>query len=469
MPSISANQRMGGMASPRDAAVRQSGATERARLPLLTKVVLISLLIPAFFSVGSIVLTPSKFLFLFVVPVLTVNLLRGKYGRLLAPDYLIFGYAAWMTLAMLVNHTPRVAIEYTGSNTVILLGGYLTARATIRDKATFVALVRFLAWVVVLSLPFALYEVITSKTTIPRWIGQIPNVRSHGDINHDPRFGMWRAQVVFPHPIHYGIYCSFMFSLVYVGLYERLDWFRRAVVTSIVGMCCFFSVSSGPVLAVMAQIGLIGYAALFKNVERRWTLFWSVSIFAYIVAELASTRSAIYAIVTRISFNPSTAFSRRILFNYGVEQIQRTPVFGVGYNPWPLPAWMTGSVDNFWLFVAVRFGMPAFLLLAATFIVSMVLAGRRDFRADPELLVLRRAWIFTLISVILVLGTVAIWGEVYSMVLFMLGSGIWFLTTNPTQTTTEEEPVTETRTLRYSRFPVRATPRTRVTSTSAPS
>lgn len=403
----------------------------RERLPFLTKLVLFSLLLPAFFSVGSLVFTPSKLLFLFVVPVLTLKLLRGTYGRLLPSDFLVFGYAGWMTLAMLVNHTPRVAIEYTGSNTVIFLGGYLTARATIRSKESFVALIRFLVVIVILTLPFAIYEVITSKTTIPRWLAQLPGIRSHADINHDPRLGLWRAQVVFPHPIHYGLFCSIAFSLAYVGLTERLRWFRRTIVSGLVGLCCFLSVSSGPVLALAAQIGLIGWTGLFRHNPHRWAIFWTLGIVSYIIAEIASGRSAIYSILTRISFSSQTAFARRILFNFGVDQIGRKPLFGVGYKSWPLPAWMTGSVDNFWLFVAIRFGLPAFILLAGAFLVAMIIAGRRNFSADPELYLLRRAWIFTLVSLMLVLGTVAIWGEVYSMVLFVLGSGLWMTTTDP--------------------------------------
>jgi len=429
-------------------------STGCAKLPLLTKVVLVSLLVPAYFSVGPLAMTPSKLVFLLIVPVLTVRLLRGDYGRILAPDILLFGYAIWMTLAMLANHSVRVAIEYTGSNTVILLGGYLTARATIRNRETFLALIRFLSIAVILTFPFALYEVITSRTTIPRWLASLPGITSHSDINHDPRFGMWRAQVVFPHPIHYGIFCSLAFSLFYEGLAERLRWVRRALGTGVIGVCCFMSVSSGPVLAMLVQMGLIGWNSTLRRVRHRWMIFWVLAIVGYIVAEIASSRSAIYAIVSRLSFSSSTAFSRRILFNYGVEQIGRTPVLGVGYNSWPLPAWMTGSVDNFWLFVAVRFGLPAFLLLAAAFIVPMIIIGRRDFSAAPELNAMRRAWIFTMTSVILVMATVAIWGELYSLVLFTLASGLWMTTAaaEPVRSAAAPHSTARETASRYSRF-----------------
>lgn len=433
-----------------------------ARLPLLTKAALIAMLVPAYFSLGSLALSPSKVLFLVLVPYFVINLFRGSYGRFLVTDGLVLAYAFWMTVAMLVNHTPRVAVEYTGSNTVTLLGGYLAARATIRTREQFIALIRFLAIVVLLSFPFALYETMTSRTTIPRWIDQLPFFESHNDVQHEPRLGFWRVQFVFAHPIHYGIFCSMVFSLVLIGMAGVWDSVRRMIVAGIVGLCCFLSVSSGPFLALVSQFALIGWGWGMRWTGMRWRILGIIVLVGYTVIELASTRSGIFAVVSRLSFSPSTAFSRRVLFEYGVAQIQRDPVFGKGYNPWPLPPWMTGSIDNFWLFLAIVFGLPALLFFAGAFLVSMVAVGRRDFSAAPALQPLRLAWMFTMISLSLVLATVAIWGEMYAMVLFVLGSGLWMITaeTSP-QTPQPQSPDTGgggRAALRYSRFSTRPAP-----------
>lgn len=398
---------------------------EKVRLPLLTKVVLLTLFFPAYFSIGSLALSPSKLVFLFLVPALLVNLLRGRYGRLLFVDIFFLIFAAWMTLAMLANHTPQVAIEYTGSSTVTLLGGYLTARATIRTKAQFIALVRFLTLVVIISLPFALYETATSRTTIPRWIAELPGFRSHNDINHDPRFGLWRVQFVFAHPIHYGIFCCMVFSLVFVGLVRVIGTPLRLVTSGAVALCCFLSVSSGPFLALLTQFALIFWAWSMRWTGMPWRLIGWIGVISYIILEVASNRPAIYAIVSRLAFNSSTAFSRRVLFEHGVAQIGRNPILGIGYNDWPLPAWMTGSIDNFWLFLAIIFGLPGLGFFAGAFVGALILVGLQKFDGDPVLASLRRAWIFTMVSLGICLGTVAIWGELYSLVLFMLGSGLW--------------------------------------------
>ena len=113
--------------------VAPAPSTGRARLPLLALITLLALLTPAYFSVGPLEMTPSKTLFLVTVPLLTVNLLRGRYGGVNLVDILVFSYISWMALALLTNHPLGRVIENTGSVSLILLGGYLTGRATIRS------------------------------------------------------------------------------------------------------------------------------------------------------------------------------------------------------------------------------------------------------------------------------------------------------------------------------------------------
>jgi O-antigen ligase len=401
-------------------------STKRGRLPPLMFITLLALLVPAYFSIGPLALTPSKVLFLITTPILTINLLRGRYGGFIWVDGLIIAHLVWMTLAMMANHPLSRAIEYMGSNTLIIFGGYLTGRATIRSRDDFVGLIRFLALVVVFSLPFAIYESWTSRTTIPRWLAELPGITSHSDVQHPPRLGLYRTQFVFAHPIHYGLFCALCFSQVYVGLAGIWGRFRRLIVSAIIMLCCVFSGSSGPILALAVAIGLVLWSVTMNWTGMRWKILAWLSIIGYAIIEAASTRFAIYAIVERLSLDPQTAFFRRLQFEFGVAQIKRTPILGVGFNRYPLPFWFnTTSIDNFWLQLAVQFGMPTFLLCAAAFIVAMVSVGRNDFSARPDLLPLRLGWMFSAVAIVLTLATVALWGEMDSIIFLFLGSGIW--------------------------------------------
>lgn len=428
------------------------------KVPMLAVFVILLLLIPAYFQIGSLKMTPSKLAFLVLVPVLLSKLFSGQYGRILPVDYLIFGYTGWMTLSMLINHSPVVAIEYTGSVGITLLGGYLTGRAAIRTQEDFIGLIKFLALVVVISLPFAIPETITARTTIPRWIDALPGVTSQFDIDHDPRMGFWRVQWVFAHPIHYGIFCSMAFSLMLLGLANVIGLVRRLIITGIIGFCTFLSVSSGPFLALAVQLALIGYRVSTYWLKSRWRIFWSSFIFIYIVLEFLSERGAVYSIVSKLTFSSSTAFSRRLLFIEGMDKVVwPNPLFGIGYNEWNLPPWMTGSVDNFLLFLAGTFGIPCFLMFFGAFVTGLVLVSRRDFTSDTTLTNLRLAWMFTMVSLLLTLATVAIWGEIYSIALLMFGSGIWMLTTEPQTGEHATVPVDRIEAKRarprYTRFP----------------
>ena len=170
------------------------------------KLVLVLLLTPAFFSIGPLSMSPARLVFLVTMPVMLVQLLRGAYGRILLTDILLLCFIGWMALAVIANHPPRVALEFIGASAVTLLGAYLAGRSGIRCKADFVAMVRFLALIVMVSFPFAIYEVLTSDPILLTLLRQIPGITTNGNINHDPRLGLWRAQFVFPHPIHYGLF-----------------------------------------------------------------------------------------------------------------------------------------------------------------------------------------------------------------------------------------------------------------------
>jgi hypothetical protein len=122
-----------------------------------------------------------------------------------------------------------------------------------------------------------------------------------------------------------------------------------------------------------------------------------------------------------------------------------SPIFGIGLNEWVRPFFMrSGSIDNFWLVNAVRYGIPGFLFLILGYLPTLWWIGRRNFDADQRLWLLRRAWMFTFAGLTLTLCTVHVWTSIYSFVFFLFGAGMWFLTTqvSPNQQTAEpfEQP-----------------------------
>lgn len=424
-------------------------ASQARTSPFLLCLTLVTLMLPISFNLGTILMSPSRLLFLIVTPFLLIGLLSGRYGKLTLVDGLFLAFVAWRSMTPFINAT-RNAVEYSGSNMLVILGGYLVARATVRSVPDMLFAGRILILFALVTFPLALYESLTTQMVLPKYLEMIPGVHSVTDVNYDKRMGLDRAQVVFPHPILYGLFCSICFSLAFIALRNHATTVGRWIKSAFIFGCCFLSVSSGPLLSVMAQIGLTGWSILFARYDKRWkVLLWITAVF-YVIAEIASNRPAIYAIVSRLSFSAATANARRIQFEYGVAAIKRNPLFGVGQKNWGLPQWMTGSLDNYWLALGLQFGLPTLICCGAAFIIGMVKVGKRDFQPGSDLWNLQLTWVVTMVSLSLTLATVYIWNEVASLVFFFFGAGQFLIFATEQSARATSAPVT--RGLTYTRF-----------------
>lgn len=397
------------------------------KLAPLAKITLVSLVVPALLVVGGLSLTPSRLVFLVVTVPLIFQLFSGKFGKIVLTDILVLFFTFWMLLSIFVNNSS-VAVIFGGMQALTLVGGYMVGRATIRSVRDFQALARFFVVVVLCLLPFALYEAMTSVPLPFQLINAIPGLSTIPPVPSTPRLGIDRAQVVFSHPIHFGLFCSLPISLYYVGLNNHEPQMKRAIIASAVLGTCFLSVSSGPLLAGAFQLAMIGYMITTRSLGKlQWTLLLSTLGVLYAVLEVLSSRSAIYAIAERLAFDPATANIRRILWEVGSAQVAKAPILGVGYNSWDHPPWMTGSIDNYWLAMAIIHGLPASMAMFLTYMILMIGAGRGKLKRDSDLYYARVAATFVLVSLTLTIATVAIWGEVLSAVYFLLGSFAFLL------------------------------------------
>ena len=424
----------------------------KVRIRPLLAATLIAVIVPVFAEPAGIRLSPSRAMFLVLVPLLTVRLLMGRYGRVRLVDGLVFLHVVWLAMAIAANN-PDAFVTFVGSNAIILLGGYLVGRATIRDAADMRGLAWMLGLLVLASLPFAFYETRSARMVIPPLIDRIPGFFSNHNIGYDRRLGFDRVQFVFAHPIHYGLWCSLAFGLVLAGLRDVIGRTRRLLWAGAIGFATFLSLSSGPFLAMIVQVFLAGYGFATRRVAHSWRMFMIGFAAFYAIAEVLSDRPAYLAIVSRLTFSTHTTYLRQTLLEFGIRQIERTPLLGIGYNTWELPHYMTGSLDNYWLMTAIVYGLPAFLALFGAYLLILIRAGRRDFAVGTPLWGLRFGYLITMIGLGLSLATVAIWSEMATMVFLMLGAGVWFAEAKeaaPEAGPPAAEPPTRAR--RYSRF-----------------
>jgi len=246
------------------------------------------------------------------------------------------------------------------------------------------------------------------------------------EVDMAPRMSLFRAQVVFAHPIHYGLVCSSVLALVFIGLRITISISWRYFLTILVCTGVFLSLSSGALLAALLQIALISWAFIFRNNPARWKILIGIFVFIYVAIDLGSNRTPIKVMMSYATFSAHNAFYRAVIFEWGMINVWNNPIFGLGLRSWIRPHYMvSGSMDNFWLVMAVRYGIPGFLLIAAGYADALFRVGRRKLVERTTLSNMRLAWMISFLGLSFTLVTVHIWTAVYSYVFFLLGAGLW--------------------------------------------
>lgn len=453
------------------------------RLPVVVVLYLIAVVLPLQAELGTLLVSALRAVLLVVTGPLLVLIFLGKVGRVYATDVLLVLHIVWVLLSLAQNN-PDALVEQAGSTAIELLGGYAVGRALIRSPEQFLLMCKWLTAIVLVSLPFALYETATGRPPIidametwPATLfsfpvalfelltgqsnvmgagGGTPLFRSVEVVTVDPRMGLERVQGMFSHPIHYGLFCSVVFSLCFVGLRTALSRPGRYVRSAVIAFCVFLSLSSGALLAIALQFGLILWSRLLAAWPRRWWLLGSLAAMAYVVVDLLSNRNPLQVFMSYATFSPDTAYYRALIFEYGMQNVWANPLLGLGLNDWARPWWMhDNTVDNFWLLMAIRWGIPGLLLIAAAYGLALFRIMRIDLGRDATLQTIRQAWVFTFIGLSFTLCTVHVWTNVYSFVFFLLGAGMWLLEAKPADGPADDDvdPPARSSQLAHSRFP----------------
>lgn len=410
----------------------QPGATAaRSKVKLPVVLFLLAVVVPLTIDVGPLAMTGVRLLLLLMVVPMTLRLFSGAYGQIIATDYLFLLHIAWAGVALAVNNPDRV-VANIGSTGIEFLGGYLLGRAYIRSREDMIAMIRALALVIICTLPLALVETLTGRPLILELIAKLPVIRGSAITYDEQRLGLDRVQFAFQTPIHYGLFCTLGFSLYFIGLKGVYSRAKRWSVSALIGLCVFLSLSSGALLPMILQIFMILWATVFARTRRRWLLLFGLFAVIYVTIDLLSNRDPIRVLMTYATFSPGNAYWRAAIAQYGMENIWANPIFGIGLNDWARPSWMhSPSVDNYWLLTGMRYGIPGFLTVACGYAFAVWRVARRDLGDDQELLQLRRAWVFTFAGLALTIYTVHIWAEVYSIVFFLMGAGMWLVSAVP--------------------------------------
>ncbi|SFT11151.1 O-antigen ligase like membrane protein [Sulfitobacter marinus] len=397
----------------------------RSSVGVVIGIFLLLILLPIGVNIGPLYLSGTRLFLIVVIIPLAVNLIRGRYGPFIATDVLFALHFIWMSLALGVNN-PDQAVQNAGATGADFLGSYLLGRACIRTRDDFLTLIRAIVALIIICLPFAVIEAVTGISPLIEMAGRIPFVSAPLDLSIDRRLGLERVQMGFEHPIHWGVFCSVGTAICLVGLQATLTFFSRVLLTVLICLSALLALSSGAILSVAVQIGLILWAAVFRSNPKRWLILLVVMTLCYGAVDLLSNRTPLRVFMSYATFSADSAYWRATIFEWGMVNVWAQPMWGLGLNDWVRPIWMhTASIDNFWLLSAMRYGIPGFAFLAGGYGYAVWRIGMRSLREDDALWPLRRAWVFCFVGLTLALATVHVWGTLHALVFFLFGSGMW--------------------------------------------
>lgn len=376
----------------------------------------ISLLIPARLHVGSLLLSPDRLLLLVLFVPLAVRLFSGRYGGVQPVDVLVGLHCLWIVIAMVVVHGAE-RVEFIGVTVIELLGGYMLGRALVRSEADYRAFFRCFAWALALLLPLVLFEQATRRIVFSEFLDRI--VDTYPYVEQEVRWGMNRVQAVFEHPIGYGLFCSLAVANFY---YLNQDRPGRALgLTGFATFMTFMSLSAAPLLSVMLQFSMIVWDKITKA---KWGLLAALFVILYVAIDLLSNRTPPEVLANYLTFNQSAAFNRVLIWTYGTQNIVANPIFGLGLNDWARPSWMLGSVDNFWLLTAMRYGLPGLIFLLAGIVSALWRICARQGLSEGERQC-RTGYMVSIVGLFFTLVTVHVWGSIGVLVMFFIGAGVW--------------------------------------------
>lgn len=416
------------------------GRQSAARWPLA--LFFISLSIPVPFEVGGLQLSPDRLFVLLATVPLTIAWLRGVAGRITGADICMALFAAWMVLTYLVNNGVE-RLPYAAATASEVFGGYLAGRILVRNFRDYGAFLRWFFAVLTVLFVFSFAE-LRSGGAIMQEFAQSLFGASYSDINQEPRLGLHRVQSIFEHPILMGLFCSIgIANALYFWGASGWKWLSKLAISLFL---VFSSLSSGPFLSALLQVGLLVYGRLFRG---RWKLLIAGFACIFVFLELASNRGPVILLIETLTFNPQTGWTRVKIWEFGSAEVLRHPIFGIGLNDWIRPFWLGASVDNFWLLMAMRHGLVGFGFLALAFGLHI----RAIVRAEQAEMVrrVRMVYLIALISVCFTLVTVHIWGPASIFVMAYLGAGAWMYDAGNAPEAAAEQPESAPRFSAYTR------------------
>lgn len=372
------------------------------------------------------IIYPSRAALFAVLPWILRELSLGRL-KTWWPDFLIYFAALWMVVSFVAVYGPANGAIRGGALALDVVGPYVLARLCIREIDDFRRLLVLLApgaFVAgssllvesVLGVPLARPLAASIFGSLPLYEGGTAIGESAYESNF--RFGLLRASGPFAHSIYAGLFLSSLLPLYFLSGLHR--WPKKIGLAT--AGFSLFSISSAALLGIVMSIGLIAGDWLQRAVRFvSWRLMIGFGLLGLLFIQVAS-QNGLIPVLIRMTLNPQTGYYRLIIWRFGVESVERHPLFGIGFAVYERPDWMNTSIDSYWLMLAIRHGLAVPVAILAASLFALAVVGRTSVtrtEVDRQTLV----GLAIALACLVVAGfTVAFVGGILTWFLLILGA-----------------------------------------------
>ncbi|RYG99377.1 MAG: O-antigen ligase domain-containing protein [Alphaproteobacteria bacterium] len=371
--------------------------------------------------VSDLRISPARLVILLsIVPLAWIflnSIVRGRSKFCLTDGAVLF-FGAWFFVAVWITNGMATAFSSSAIVVVELVGTYLIGRVIGGTADGVRTLATGLAWCVAFCVAMGIVDTLTSQ----HFINSLAAATTHNDPTFlQYRAGILRAESTFDHPILFGTFCVFGFVIIFKAG-------RNGVATALPCALCvvglIIAMSSGPLLGFVIALGGLAYSAMAHAAKDRWRVAFLLGG-AIAVVTFIALPAILPVFIDNLTLEPGTGKFRLLIWQYAGREVWNSPLWGIGFKDWLRPETIGGatfgsSVDSFWLYWALKAGIPGVLALAIA-IVSSALQGRQKPARDG-LGGLRDALTICLIVVIAVGFTVHFYHNIWLLLGLLLGT-----------------------------------------------
>ena len=379
-------------------------------------------------SVGTIDLTASRMVIMALFAKLFLLTDLPRRFKFIWLDKLIIVYFAAQILAGATTTRSLTAFLENRAGAVFdMVLPYFAVRMIVIDREKYLTLLKS---ILVCAAPLAImgfYQCITGNNPV----GFLMDYYAwESDRRYDAmsRFGFVRANVIFTHPIMYGLFFA-MFGPACAGILGHVKKYKMLCWIGIGLMCLglFACVSSGPALAALMSIGFIA----FYRFRRYWKAAAITITLMCGIIEITSNRH-FYEVIDRFTLSSSTAYYRSRLIDIALYEGGMSGHWITGYGHDVDPGWgpkidRRGFTDmvNHYLLVLSRYGLVGLV----PFFAVVIAAVRRLIDAFKMSILDADKWLIWCLAAVLLglagaFGTVSLHdktGTIFYMILAFCG------------------------------------------------